>query len=113
METIKGYLRYPVELNFTSSGIAVCRFTLYDTEKKQYKIKYPCVAWEELAEACHNKLTETDLLYCKGYFKLREWINDKGEQVRQNQFTAKDIYVEVSEGQFANLADNDFRNSWT
>lgn len=112
METIKGYVRFVPTMNFTSNATAISKFAIYDTIEKDYKSKVHCVAWEDIAEGCHNKIGEGDFVYIKGYFKDVQFTNKDGKLVKMKQFTCKHVSVDMLDGTFGNVTDSEFRPTW-
>ena len=112
METVKGYVRFVPEMNFVSSGSAISKFAIYDTEEKDYKSKVHCVAWEDVAEGCHNKIGEGDIVYAKGYFKDVQFTTKEGKLVKMKQFTCKQVFVDMLDGTFGDVTDSKFRPTW-
>lgn len=112
METIKGYVRFVPTMNFTSNATAISKFAIYDTKEKDYKSKVHCVAWEDVAEGCHNKIGEGDIVYAKGYFKDVEFTAKDGKLVKMKQFTCKKVFVDMLDGTFGDVTDSEFRPTW-
>ena len=93
MEDIKGYIRYQVDMHFTSTGKAVSNFTLYDTEYGDFTWKLRVTTWEDLAEACNRELSEGTKVMCRGTRKTSYWTDkETGEMKSVPQFTANRVW---------------------
>ena len=93
METIKGFIRYEPEMRFTTNGIAITNFLLYDTKEGEYQTKHRIVTWELLAETCDRLLQIDDEIFVKGYWKERSWTKTDGEIKTIKEFTAKQAWL--------------------
>ena len=111
METIKGYLRYEPEMRFTVNGVALTKFTLYDTVEKTYNNKQVVICWEHLAEEANKKLALEDLVYAKGYYKERSWETREGETKIVKEFTATRLWISENSA-IREVIAKDFRETW-
>jgi len=82
------------ELRQTSSGIAVCSFSLATTEKWDGNEKtewHKIVAWKRLAETCGQYLTKGSTVYVEGKIQTREWEDKDGNKRWTTEVTARDV----------------------
>jgi single-strand DNA-binding protein len=76
-----GYLGKDPELRYTSSGVAVCSFSVAVTEtwkdadgnKKEATEWFLCEAWNKLAEICGEWIKTGSRVYVEGRMKTDKW----------------------------------------
>lgn len=74
-----GNLGKDPELRYTSSGKAVCNFTLATTEKtkdNEYTEWHRITVWGNQAEACTNYLSKGSKVYVEGRIETRSYEKD-------------------------------------
>lgn len=81
---IEGILEEQPNMYFTSTGKAVCNFSVDGTK---------CVAWEELAEQINQYIRAGDKVKVYGYEKERWWTTPEGEKRSAMEFTVNRIKV--------------------
>lgn len=89
MQTIRGWVREPVDLVFTSNGIALATIWLVASECKLYKV----VAWRNLAEQCNQILDENDTVMVSGYTKTNSYTTHKGNTETEEVFNADKMWL--------------------
>jgi single-stranded DNA-binding protein len=100
MDTIKGSLRNDPDMNYTTTGLAVTKFRIYEDIGQHYDDDKRIVVWSELAELAEEILRENDEVYIKGYWKDRSWISSSTkEEVKIREFIAKDGIWLIENGQ--------------
>jgi single-strand DNA-binding protein len=89
--TLVGNLGRDPELRFTTSGAAVCNFSIATTEKftdkdgvKQEKTEWHnIVVWGKTAEACNTYLSKGKSAYVEGRIQTREYEAKDGSGKRK------------------------------
>lgn len=74
-----GNLGKDPEIRYTSSGKAVCNFTLATTEKtkdNEYTEWHRITVWGNQAEACANYLSKGSKVYVEGRIETRSYEKD-------------------------------------
>lgn len=104
--TFVGNLVADPELNFTSSGISVCNFTLAhtpsvfnrDTEtwEDQETLFLRCTAWRQLAENVSESVSRGDRLIVAGRMSCSVWEDDNGNTQRRFELQADTVGAELS-----------------
>lgn len=90
-----GRVGRPPEINYTPSGIEVCKFSMATSETykdkagaKQEKTEWHnIVAWGGLAKICAEYVTKGMILYVEGKMTTREWTNKEGAKQRTTEVT--------------------------
>lgn len=80
-----GRLTKDPELQYTPTGVAVCKFTLavdrdFSKDKKEADF-IPIVVWRQLAETCANYLRKGRLVAVEGRIQVRSYDNNEGRKV--------------------------------
>lgn len=93
--TIIGNIGRDLDLNYTSDGIAVTRFSLAVNKKevkngKEKTTWYHCTAFRGLAEAIVGLVSKSDLLFVQGDLNPRDYTGKDGGVPR----TSRDVLVE-------------------
>ena len=88
IEEFTGYIRYEPEMRFTPTGLALTKFTVYDTDAGEFGHKERVITWAELAEACNQNLFEGAKVLIKGKRKTRTWTAPDGELKTTEEFVA-------------------------
>lgn len=98
--TIAGNLTDAPDLRFTSSGTAMCRFSVastprvYDKTSGQYRdgdaLFLSCTAWRELAENIAGSLAKGARVVVTGRLRLSRWETETGEKRSQVQLDVDD-----------------------
>ncbi len=91
------------ELQFTPTGLALCKFSIRVAGKKA-KDNQPAteayfrnvVAWRELGEDCAESLKPGDRVMVHGLIKTREWDKDDGTKGRATDLNAWNVGAELS-----------------
>lgn len=91
-----GRLGRDPEVRYTSSGTAVCNFSLATDEvfqdrngEKQRRTEWHnIVTWRRLAEICGQYLTKGKLIYIEGKIQTREWDDRDGNKRRTTEIVA-------------------------
>jgi len=89
------------ELKYTSSGSAVCTFTLATNrswttesgEKKEETEYHRIVAWNKLAELCSQFLTKGRKVYVEGRLATRSWTGQDGQQKQVTEIVCDDMII--------------------
>ena len=76
------------ELKYTTSGTAVCSFSMATTERfkdrdgtKQEKVEWhSIVVWRQLAEICGKYLAKGSQIYCEGKIQTRSYDDRDGNK---------------------------------
>lgn len=98
---IIGYLGRDPEMRFTPTGKSVANFSVAcmrswksgDGEEHSETEWFNVVAWGELAEVSKQYLTKDSLVYIEGRLQTRTWQDDKGNQQKSIEITARDIML--------------------
>lgn len=92
--TIIGNLTRDPELNFISSGAALCKFSIADNQKKADGETEPhyfdCVAWRELAEHIAESFTSGQRIIVHGKLIQSRWTNEDGQNRQKVEITVED-----------------------
>src|SRR3954453_18072179 len=88
--TVVGNLTGDPELRYTSSGVALAKFSVastprvFDRAKDEYRDGDPlfltCTAWRELAEHAAESLSKGTRVVVAGRLRLSRWETDEGEK---------------------------------
>jgi single-strand DNA-binding protein len=79
-----GNLTHDPEMHFTENKKAVCTFGLatkrswmpYDSDEKREETEFHrIVAWDKLAETCHQFLRKGRKVYCEGRLRTRSYTD--------------------------------------
>lgn len=100
VELIGNLTRDP-EMRYTPSGSAVVTFGLatnryYTTsegEKKEEADFHRLVAWNKLAEICHQFLKKGIKVFISGRLQYREWESQDGQKRRDAEITIEDMII--------------------
>ena len=92
IEELKGFIRYDPDLRYTANGVALCKFTVYDTEFGEFNSKERVVIWTELGEACAQQLVEGAKVLVKGKRKNRTWTGQDGQEHSSEEVTAYKVW---------------------
>lgn len=88
-----GRLTRDPELRYTTSGTAVCQFTLavqrkYNKDEADF---IDIVAWRGLAENCANYLGKGRLAAVEGRIQIRSYENQEGQKRKAFEVIADDV----------------------
>ena len=96
-----GNLGQDPELRYTSSGTAVCNFSLATTES--YKDRdgnqventewHRIVAWARLAEICGEYLSKGRQVYIEGQLQTRQWEDKDGNTRYTTEIKAREMQM--------------------
>lgn len=95
------------EFKFTSSGVAVCSFSVAVTERwtdratnerKEKTNWYRVSAWRGLAETCNQYVRKGMQIMVVGSVEARGYTNNAGEAAASLELTARDIQFLGSRG---------------
>lgn len=99
IELIGNLTRDP-ELRFTPNGVPVCTFGLatnrtyvVDGEKKEEVDFHRLVAWNKLAELCHQLLKKGTKAFLSGRMTYREWETQEGQKRRDAEIVVEDMLI--------------------
>lgn len=96
-----GNLTRDPELRYTSSGTAVCSFSIAtnrnwttDTGEKKEEVDFHrIVAWNKLAEICSQFLTKGRKVYVEGRLTTRSWTAQDGAQKQTTEIIINDMIL--------------------
>ena len=90
--SIKGFVRYAPEMRYTSDGVALTTFNIYDTDHGLYDSKWRIVVWDLLAEKCNQQIYENSRVFIKGYAKTNIWTDKDGNIRETINIVAKRVW---------------------
>lgn len=96
--TIMGRLVRDPELNLTTNGVAVAKFTLAcerdrkDADGNRATDFIDCVAWRNTAEFVCKYLSKGRMAVAEGRLQIREWKDKDGNNRRTAEIVAENIY---------------------
>jgi len=101
-----GRLGKDPEVKFTSSGTAVCNFSLATSEtfkdksgEKQEKTEWHNVQlWQKLAEIAGEYLTKGSLVYIEGRLQTRKWQDKEGNDRYTTEIVGERMQMLGSKG---------------
>lgn len=96
---IIGRLGQDPELKFTTSGAAVCNFSLATSDtwtdksgQKQEKTEWHrVVAWGKLAELCNKYLSKGRQAFIEGSLETRSWEDQNGQKKYMTEVNCKNV----------------------
>jgi len=96
-----GHLGKDPEVKYTSSGAAVCRFSLATNENFKNKAGevqkrtewHSIVAWGKLAEICGEYLTKSKQVYVEGSIRTGNWKDRNGNERTSYNIVAR--YMQI------------------
>ncbi len=96
-----GNLGTDPELNYTQSGVAVCRFPLatdeswldQNGERKERTEWHRVVAWKRLAEICRDYLHKGSQVYLEGRIRTRSWDGQEGQKRYVTEVIASELVI--------------------
>lgn len=95
---IMGRLTKDPELRRTSTGTAVCSFTLAverdgkDAEGNKTTDFIDCVAWKTTAEFVSKYFAKGRMMIAGGSLQIREWTANDGTKRRSAEVVVRDVY---------------------
>ena len=111
-----GNLGRDPEMNYTSSGKAVTRFSLAvsrrmkdpeTSENREETTWFTVVAWERLAETCSQYLHKGSKVYIEGRMTSRRYTNKDGVEATAWEVVASNMEMLDSKGASAGGASDD------
>jgi single-strand DNA-binding protein len=95
-----GRLTRDPELRYTSSGIAVAKFTLAINRKfnREETDFIDIVTWRGLAENCANYLGKGSMVAVEGRLQIRSYEDKNGNKRKAAEITADDVRFLDSKG---------------
>lgn len=107
--TLLGRLTADPELRYTSSGVAVCSFSLavdrkFTNAKGERETDFlDIVVWRQLAETCANYLRKGQQAAVEGYLQTRYYEKD-GRRIKVVEVIAENVQFLAAPGQSKNSA---------
>ncbi|HEX5481830.1 MAG TPA: single-stranded DNA-binding protein [Terriglobia bacterium] len=94
-----GFAGKDSEMKYTSSGTALCRFSLATNERFKNKAGeieehtewHSIVAWGKLAEICSEYVTRGKLCYVEGKIRSRKWQDKQGNERKSFEIVASQM----------------------
>lgn len=92
-----GHLTRDPDLKYSSSGVAVCTFTLavdrpFTNGSGEREADFiPVVTWRQLAETCANYLRKGRLTAVEGRIQVRNYENNEGKRVYVTEVIADNV----------------------
>ncbi len=104
-----GNLGKDPDMSYTSSGIAVTKFSLAvnrvtksSTGERQEETEwFNIVAWRQLAETCNNYLKKGSKVFIEGRLSQRKYTDNQGVQRTAIEVVANDMEMLTPKGQQA------------
>ena len=89
---IFGRVGHDLEIKYTTSGKAVCEFSLAenDGESTQW---YKVILWEELAEYGVVGIKKGNKIFVRGPIRKREYVSKDGEKKSVDELHAWDLAI--------------------
>src|SRR5437667_11340774 len=94
-----GRLGRDPELKYTASGVPFCRFSMATDdvwndkasgERQERTEWHNIVAWDRLAERCHQYPTKSRLARIEGTLQPRQWKEQEGKKRKTTEICARD-----------------------
>jgi single-strand DNA-binding protein len=104
--TIVGYLGRDPELQYTSQGTAVCKFTVATTERRKDKTGefvdlttwFRVSAWGKLGESVNPYLSKGKQVFVDGRLRQEEYTDRDGNRRTSLEVNANDVHLLGSRG---------------
>ncbi len=103
--TLRGTVGRDPDLRFTSSGLAVCSFSVAEGNRVKNKETgqwengettwWKVVCWRDMAERVAESIKKGDLVLAVGRIKLNSYEGKTGEQRSELSLTAEEIGVSL------------------
>ena len=103
---IIGHLGKDPDLRYTTSGKAVCNFSVATSEvhgkgqeRKETTEWHNVVAWEKTAENCGQYLKKGSKVYVEGKIATRKWQDKENRERSTTEIVARDVMFLSPSGQ--------------
>ena len=115
--TAAGRLTKDPELRRTQNGVAVASFTIAcdrdikDASGNKQTDFIDCVAWRNTAEFVDKYLTRGRMVIVSGRFQMREWTDKNGNNRRNAEILAENVYFADSKRTVENTEKNETKEA--
>lgn len=115
--TAAGRLTKDPELRRTQNGVAVASFTIAcdrdikDASGNKQTDFIDCVAWRNTAEFVDKYLTRGRMVIVSGRFQMREWTDKNGNNRRNAEILAENVYFADSKRSVENTEKNETKEA--
>ena len=115
--TAAGRLTKDPELRRTQNGVAVASFTIAcdrdikDASGNKQTDFIECVAWRNTAEFVDKYLTRGRMVIVSGRFQMREWTDKNGNNRRNAEILAENVYFADSKRTVENTEKNETKEA--
>jgi len=99
VQLIGNIVRKP-DLRITMKGVKVCTFHVItdrewevNGERKSESIRHVCVAWDRLAEICHDLLDKGYLVYVDGRLNHREFVTPQNTREKESNIIVNEMIL--------------------
>ena len=115
--TAAGRLTKDPELRRTQNGVAVASFTIAcdrdikDASGNKQTDFIDCVAWRNTAEFVDKYFTRGIMVIVSGRFQMREWTDKNGNNRRNAEILAENVYFADSKRTVENTEKNETKEA--
>ena len=115
--TAAGRLTKDSELRRTQNGVAVASFTIAcdrdikDASGNKQTDFIDCVAWRNTAEVVDKYLTRGRMVIVSGRLQMREWTDKNGNNRRNAEILAENVYFADSKRAVENTEKNETKEA--
>lgn len=115
--TAAGRLTKDPELRRTQNGVAVASFTIAcdrdikDASGNKQTDFIDCVAWRSTAEFVDKYFTRGRMVIVSGRFQMREWTDKNGNNRRNAEILAENVYFADSKRTVENTEKNETKEA--
>lgn len=115
--TAAGRLTKDPELRRTQNGVAVASFTIAcdrdikDASGNKQTDFIDCVAWRNTAEFVDKYFTRGRMVIVSGRFQMREWTDKNGNNRRNAEILAENVYFADSKRTVENTEKNETKEA--